>query len=1049
MRTKTTKRIISLLVIIGLLIAMIPMMQMEETFASEYNITAKINNGLEMGGASLSEIISNYATENARITSISILGGVVSTDDWQTIRQHIEELSSLEIQNTVLSVAEIPTNLVGATAQKPNTRLQTINLSQATDIPASTFANCTGLIDVSLPNVAKIGAKSFSNCISLQSISLGINPPAIANDSFSACPIDRIAYIPANAVNSYVPVQQIRSASDENSYYGQWNGFMLMDVTEKVQVFSNRATVTATDKIVTISSANLTVVSPVALKPMIDAKQTTATDTYQVTDTTWKIGTQVCDKNNELFKGATIYDAVITLKAAEDKIDTIKITDPNDPTKQIDAQQTTKYLFDLANLNTLIKDQFNPTHVTSKTVAVSSDGKTATILLSFAETAETSDDSTKATVNITVEDNNGNPINGAFIELVDVDGTSRKLTSDSKGQGVFYDVPLGSYTVNLSAKGHKRENYVLVVPDGGVSKRYQMQTYGIKSVKVTASANSVYKGEAIVFEAQVEGQAGSSVTQAVTWSIEGNKHSDTRITKDGTLYVSSEETAASIKVIATADDGVTTGSATARVQNPPNATDIKKVDLVITPPKTGEVPQEKLREAREYVGELEWSPAITQEGGVFLPEKKYIAKVTLTANVGYKFPQNVEPTVKDAKIRNLKVNKDEAKNILTFEVVFNVTVDPSKKEQAPLVFKNSFPASRYGDSDYSLVISGGSGDGKFTYESTNEKVLKVVATNTKPVVQVVGAGTAKIKVTKEGTADTETEKGYQPAFLESPELTVKKAVLTATAKDKAIHENESTTFEVKVTGFKKSDNPDRLEGYKEPTASAKDTTIGVHPIVVSGGEPTANYEFKYVDGKLRVVAEGEKLPSSSDDDSGDTADGDTDKLVSDSSGSEVTVEIIDGDLFEDGTKLVVKDVTKTLDERDLKVYQKNITSATGKTLIQMFEISLEKDGESIQPDGKVKVTIRMADTVRQNYRDIGAIYADDGTGKIEVLDSSVYYDKISFNTDHFSLYGLIGTAKTSTTNPQTGDKAFNYGFVLVGLVALAILIFVPKRKKIK
>lgn len=123
----------------------------------------------------------------------------------------------------------------------------------------------------------------------------------------------------------------------------------------------------------------------------------------------------------------------------------------------------------------------------------------------------------------------------------------------------------------------------------------------------------------------------------------------------------------------------------------------------------------------------------------------------------------------------------------------------------------------------------------------------------------------------------------------------------------------------------------------------------------------------------------------------------------------ITVEGENGTVFDQNMKLVVE-------ESDKKVSDLN-----GQKLIKLFDISILQNGIKIQPDGKVRITIKIPAEC-SNYTDLRIVYVDD-TGKTHFIPSTINGDTITFTAEHFSLYGIVGTPKSSSQPNSTGDSA--------------------------
>ncbi len=103
-------------------------------------------------------------------------------------------------------------------------------------------------------------------------------------------------------------------------------------------------------------------------------------------------------------------------------------------------------------------------------------------------------------------------------------------------------------------------------------------------------------------------------------------------------------------------------------------------------------------------------------------------------------------------------------NYFTVEQIVSIIV--TKAEQAPLSVSGIPDELTYGDTAFSLLISGGSGSGSLSYEVTSGDAVSV---NSEGLITPEKAGTATVTVTKAGDANYEEETG-------TIEITVRKAV---------------------------------------------------------------------------------------------------------------------------------------------------------------------------------------------------------------------------------------------------------------------------------
>lgn len=124
--------------------------------------------------------------------------------------------------------------------------------------------------------------------------------------------------------------------------------------------------------------------------------------------------------------------------------------------------------------------------------------------------------------------------------------------------------------------------------------------------------------------------------------------------------------------------------------------------------------------------------------------------------------------------------------------------------------------------------------------------------------------------------------------------------------------------------------------------------------------------------------------------------------------SDVTVEGVDGTSLDEDTVLVATLVTDTVDPADIDAYNIKIQGLSdGKELVDLFDIHLLLNNAPIQPDGTVRVKIKLTEA-QLAYEDLEIIYIDD-EGNITIIPSTIKDGYIIFETDHFSNYGIIGT----------------------------------------
>ncbi len=121
-----------------------------------------------------------------------------------------------------------------------------------------------------------------------------------------------------------------------------------------------------------------------------------------------------------------------------------------------------------------------------------------------------------------------------------------------------------------------------------------------------------------------------------------------------------------------------------------------------------------------------------------------------------------------------------------------------------------------------------------------------------------------------------------------------------------------------------------------------------------------------------------------------------------------------------------------------------------------FDISLEKDGVKIQPNGKVKVTLPIPAGYDKAKLTVYRVEAD---GSKTELPCTVNGDAVTFETDHFSVYLLAEKAATPATEatestedaatPPMGENgALPLFLTLAGIATLILFGLCARRKKI-
>ncbi|RRD92753.1 hypothetical protein EII17_13660 [Clostridiales bacterium COT073_COT-073] len=180
-------------------------------------------------------------------------------------------------------------------------------------------------------------------------------------------------------------------------------------------------------------------------------------------------------------------------------------------------------------------------------------------------------------------------------------------------------------------------------------------------------------------------------------------------------------------------------------------------------------------------------------------------------------------------------------------------IDTRKQSQSEISF-TAISDKTYGDGEFTLSITGGSGTGDIIYSvPANNGVLEI----NDDIAKIIGAGSTTITVKKE--ADTDYNEASRSII-----ITVAKKKLTVKAEDKTVIKGEYMP-EFTYNKTEVEQNLASGDTFKNPvlTASVTDTNCtGEYDITVSGGElknsanedVKNNYEITYEKGILTIVA---------------------------------------------------------------------------------------------------------------------------------------------------------------------------------------------------
>ncbi len=206
-----------------------------------------------------------------------------------------------------------------------------------------------------------------------------------------------------------------------------------------------------------------------------------------------------------------------------------------------------------------------------------------------------------------------------------------------------------------------------------------------------------------------------------------------------------------------------------------------------------------------------------------------------------------------------------------------IDIDIRKKPQEHFEFEN-VGNKTYGDKEFKLVASGGTGNGKISFNSNNPNVISIVG----DIATIHNVGDVVITAIKKGNEE------YNDA-VSTINVTVNKKLLVIKADDKKIVKGSTMPkFTYRVDGLV---NGDKLTEEPNISTNLQDTNIvGKHIISVTGANFTniENYNVIYQDGILLIVNDSKPDGGSGGDSSSkpDTSSSENSSSKPDSSSSE-------------------------------------------------------------------------------------------------------------------------------------------------------------------
>lgn len=165
-------------------------------------------------------------------------------------------------------------------------------------------------------------------------------------------------------------------------------------------------------------------------------------------------------------------------------------------------------------------------------------------------------------------------------------------------------------------------------------------------------------------------------------------------------------------------------------------------------------------------------------------------------------------------------------------------------------------------------------------------------------------------------------------------------------------------------------------------------------------------------------------------------------------------------IYTDTETNIKLDTTTSAVPQNTRIIAKNVTEgnsyniavkALGKSVdkFSLYDITLKCNGETIQPNGKVKISIPIPEgfdiekLVVYRIVDSEKIKYDVNIEKIDGKDYA------TFETDHFSLYTLAieKTIKELDQTPKTGNVNLEiYPFITITIISLIVAIILKKNK---
>ena len=194
----------------------------------------------------------------------------------------------------------------------------------------------------------------------------------------------------------------------------------------------------------------------------------------------------------------------------------------------------------------------------------------------------------------------------------------------------------------------------------------------------------------------------------------------------------------------------------------------------------------------------------------------------------------------------ITVSGGEAENYEFVYVSGALTVTKTGQETL-YILQGAQISKTYGDSAFTLSVTGGSGNGAVTWQSSHPEIVSV------------DAGTGRVTIRQAGSATVTATKAADGSFVEaqaSATVTVGKAVLTVTAEKTEKQFGEANPeLNYTITGFVNGENKTVLQKqpviFVDTAIPETELPVGSYVIKVEGGE-AGNYTFVYNNATLIV-----------------------------------------------------------------------------------------------------------------------------------------------------------------------------------------------------